>query len=201
MRDCGSCGSTIVLDGGAWRTAGRRGEMLDAPSLFALGRPVEIDGRTLLPLGHARFSYGRGWWDEFWCDDGRNEMVWVSVDEGDIAIETWFDGAKMLTAVEGGGAPTFGRKGPVLGDEARYDGDVFRAVEVDEAECLAVRGEFPEELKVGERHHYAVFSGPMDGMLTAETWFEDARWRTEWTAGVWLDPWSVRLATTEDPKR
>lgn len=191
MRDCGACGSTVVLDGGALRTAGRRGEMLDAPSLFALGAWTRFDGERLLPVGHARFSYGPGWWDEFWCDDDQGRMVWVSVDEGDVAVEIGFAPREHLRPAAQGGPPPFAETGPTLGQEVLFDGALFRAVEVDEAECVAVRGEFPEELSVGERHRYAVFSGPESGLLTAESWRDGAAWRTDWTVGRWLDPWSA----------
>lgn len=43
---------------------------------------------TFLPFGHARFSYGRGWWDEFWCIDPEGTGRWLSADEGDYALES-----------------------------------------------------------------------------------------------------------------
>lgn len=193
MRDCESCGTTVVLDGGSLRAAGARGEMFDAPSMFSLGQNVRIDGWDLLPVGHARFSYGPGWWDEYWCGFGDGGFAWVSVDEGDIAIEHEID-TRDLSSFEPGGPPPFPSKGPSLGDVVLHRHERFRAVEAEEAECVAVRGELPEILAVGERHRYVDFLGNEGGVLTAETWYEGPGWRTDWFGGRWLDPWATGKA-------
>ena len=61
--------------------------MQDAPSLIQLGQHVKAGTKTLQPVGHAQFDYGRGWWDEFWCLDEAGTGCWLSADEGDYAVE------------------------------------------------------------------------------------------------------------------
>ena len=72
---CPSCGSSVLIENEAVRLAGSAGVMAEVPLLFDIGDTV-ICGKTKVELhGHARFSYGRGWWDEYWGTDTRGEGV------------------------------------------------------------------------------------------------------------------------------
>lgn len=179
MITCTYCGTTSVLRDRAFEVAGSGGEMLDVPSLIQLGRTISIDRRQLVPVGQARFSYGRGHWDEFWCLDGAGEGLWLSADEGDYALEhdlprkDWPDSRRMS-----------------LGTAIEMLGETFTVTEVETATCLAVRGEFPEELDVGESHLYYDLSAPDGAMATFERWDGGEAW----SVGKWIDPWEVRAA-------
>lgn len=163
----------------AFRLAGQQGVMQDVPTLFELGRTSVVDGMRVTPLGLARFSYGRGWWDEFWCDSA-DGMIWISVDEGDVAIETPIpDDLQPRGFVAR------------LGAEVVIDGVTYTVTEAETAECLAVRGEFPEILSVGEKHLYFDLSGPDKQIVTLEQW-ED---QSAWFYGEWIDPWQVKAAS------
>ncbi|MEM9962657.1 MAG: DUF4178 domain-containing protein [Pseudomonadota bacterium] len=175
MRDCPFCESTVVLDGEALRLAGERGAMLDAPSLLRIGEPTHLSGNNWTPVGHARFSYGPGWWDEYWCSDGAGEFRWISVDEGDIAIEEPVD-----IDIDIG---THLRRG----DRIMVRRQSFTATEEEEATCIAVRGELPELLQIGETHRYVDFTGEHGGILTFEAWEGEHAW----FAGRWISPWEV----------
>ena len=162
----------------AFRLAGQQGFMQDVPTLFQLGRRSVVDARQVTPLGHARFSYGRGWWDEFWCESAEG-MLWISVDEGDVAIEK--------PVPEDLWPKRFKAK---LGAKVKIDGVRYTVTEAETAECVAVRGEFPEVLSIGERHLYFDLSGPNKQIVTFEEW-EDQR---AWFYGDWIDPWQVKRA-------
>lgn len=176
---CDSCGSTSIIDDDVVRLAGTAGVMQDAPSLLAIGTPVRLSGLTLTPVGHARFDYGRGWWDEFCCLTADGEGWWLSADEGDYALERPLDHRDW---------PDLPR--PTLGATVRIGGLDYRVTEAETATCLAVRGEFPEVLDVGETHDYFDLSGPDDEIATLETWSGGRAW----TIGRWYDPWEVRAA-------
>ena len=62
--------------------------------------------------------------------------------------------------------------------------------EAETATCQAVRGEFPEELEIGETHLYFDLSGTDGGIATFETWDGGEAW----TIGRWIDPWDVQSA-------
>lgn len=63
---CASCGTTLLLEDQGLRSAGAAGAMHDVPQLFDVGDTIRCDTTRITVHGHARFSYGRGFWEEFW---------------------------------------------------------------------------------------------------------------------------------------
>lgn len=179
MITCEFCGTSSVLRDQAFEIAGSGGEMLDVPSLIHLGQSVMVKSLDLMPVGHARFSYGRGWWDEFWCIDGRGMGHWLSVDEGDYALERDLDREHWPKG--------FRAK---LGAKVEISDETYTVTEAETANCLAVRGEFPEELDLGEAHLYFDLSAPGGAMATYEKWDGGESWST----GHWVDPWDATVS-------
>jgi len=177
MVACDYCESTVLLDDEGLRKAGEAGTMAEEPSLIALGQDFTYDGMTLMPVGHARFAYKNGWWDEFWCLDGKGSGAWVSVDEGDIAIELPMKLNEKFSLWD-----------LKLGNTVTVDGERFRITETETATCEALRGEFPEELERGEEYRYWHLSGPKARLLTLE--LSDGEFFA--TEGYWIDPYLLR---------
>ncbi|MEO0821992.1 MAG: DUF4178 domain-containing protein [Pseudomonadota bacterium] len=172
---CTHCNTTQMLVDDVFRNAGQQGVMQDIPGLLTLGREARIAGERVRPIGQIRLSYGRGWWDEFWCLF-RKGPVWISVDEGDVAVERPMppdDWPKGFT--------------PRLGAHVKIAGLDFTVAEAQTAECIAVRGELPEVIAIGERHNYYDLSGPQGALATLERW--DGQ--EAWFFGDWIDPWEV----------
>ena len=175
---CPHCDTTQMFVDDAFRLAGQQGVMQEVPTLLTLGETALVAGRRVVPLGHARFSYGRGWWDEFWCESEAG-MLWISVDEGDVAIESAVPQELWPTGFA-----------PKLDAQVTIDGVRYTVTEAEVAECVAVRGEFPEVLSVGERHLYFDLSGPEKEIVTLEQWDGESAW----FYGDWIDPWQVKAA-------
>jgi len=177
MVACEYCESTVVLEDDALRSAGEKGVMAQEPSLFVLGREITYNSERFLPVGHARFSYGTGWWDEFWAINSAGDGVWISVDEGEIAVEMPYDIAIPYTP-----AQLQKNARVILGDET------FTVTEADSATCTALRGEFPETLHVGQRYEYWHLSGPRGRLVTLE--YSDGEFAA--SEGMWIDPYLIR---------
>ncbi|UWQ17279.1 DUF4178 domain-containing protein [Jannaschia sp. M317] len=178
MVNCAFCGSSVVLDDAGLRRAGEAGDMLDAPELIEIGVPVELgQAGTFTATGHVRYDYGRGYWDEYHgtLDDG--DLVWVSVDEGDVVLQ------RPVAP-----PPEAGRAAFRLGAEVRQGGQVFHCTEVDNATAAAFRGQLPEEIVIGETHLFANFSGVGAALLSGEIWDGGSGW----FLGAWIDPFDVR---------
>ncbi|MGB0410801.1 MAG: DUF4178 domain-containing protein [Pikeienuella sp.] len=176
---CAACGSTVFLNDRSFRAPGEAGDMHVAPSLLQLGQPVRLGKTTATPIGVIRYSYGRGWWDEYWCvaDDA---PFWVSVDEGDIVVEKPTNGPEWPAS----------RGHPKLGDSIKYVLRTYEAVEVETATCVAFRGELPEAPEVGEEHHFVNFLSGSGQALSLEIWGNNRAW----FEGQWIDPWDVGAA-------
>ncbi len=177
MVACRYCESTVVLEDDALRTAGEKGVMAEEPSLFVLGREIRYRRESWMPVGQARFSYGTGWWDEFWAIDGGGDGVWVSVDEGEIAVERPY-GIDVSLSPER----------LVRGRSVVLNGESFTVTEVGTATCMALRGEFPEELHVGQAYQYWHLSGSMGRLVTLE--YSDGEFAA--SEGAWVDPYLIR---------
>lgn len=176
---CGSCGTTLLIEDEAVRQAGQAGVMHEVPMPFGLGDRVQAAGRSYDILGHARYSYGRGWWDEFQAVDDTGARVWIAVDEGDIAIQTPMEDDDRPTAF----SP------PALGARVMLGGVPFHVREVDRAECIAIRGGFDEPLAVGETYDFVNCSALDGRILSGEFW---TNW-SAWFLGHWVDPFDVRV--------
>ncbi len=178
MVNCEFCGASVVLDDAVLRQAGEAGEMLDAPELIGLGRSVQLPSGLFRASGHVRYDYGRGHWDEYHGDlDG--ELVWVSVDEGDVVLQ------RPMTAPANAGRALF-RIGALL---TLIDGD-YSCTEVNSAKATAFRGQLPEPVAIGDTHLYANFTGARGELVSGEIWDGGVAWYR----GAWIDPFDVRAA-------
>lgn len=167
------------------RKAGQQGVMHDVPMLFDVGDSVRLEslGKTIQIKGHARFSYGRGFWDEFWGIGAGGQSYWVSVDEGDVVFQYVLAGNK---------APKR-KQMPNAGAAFQFRLNKYRVVEVEQAECVSLRGAFGEALTVGETYQFVNAQGPGGALLSGEYWADGNRWYL----GHWVSPFDVKILKSE----
>jgi hypothetical protein len=174
---CPTCTTSLFLEDDAVRNAGERSALVDEPSIFSLGVPFTWRSTTYVPHGRIRYDYGRGFWDEWWVTSNTGEAVWMSVDEGDIAIE------KPL-ALEGA-APPFNALS--RGGSVKVGDDSLTVTEKSTATCIGFEGELPEVVVAGEKHDYVHLSGPGGLLLTVEY----PERETLVFRGEWIDPFEI----------
>lgn len=179
MITCTSCNTTLVLEDAGLRAAGEQGVLHEVPMLFGLGDTVRIGQSRYDILGQARFSYGRGTWDEFWAVDGQGAPVWISVDEGDLILQRklardqWpkYDGYLRMKST------------------LTYKGQGYRVQEEGTGTCLGLRGSFGHELKLGQSYRFLNLQGEEGDVLSVE--IEGNSY--EWFLGRWIDPFDVEV--------
>lgn len=179
MVTCASCTTTLLLEDAGARAAGEQGVLHDVPMLFGPGDAVRIETTSYDILGHARFSYGRGSWDEFWAVDGRGDPVWISVDEGDLILQ------RLLTRADWPKYDGYLRLKSIL----TYNGQRFQVSEVGTGTCVGLRGSFGHQLTVGESYRFLNLQGEEGDVLSAE--IEGNSY--EWFLGRWIDPFDVEV--------
>ncbi|MEJ6393762.1 DUF4178 domain-containing protein [Gymnodinialimonas sp. 2305UL16-5] len=187
MFDCPSCDTTLFRSDSALKPVGNNGEMHDYPMLFGLHDSVKIDGRTYVVTGHSRYDYGRGTWDEMYAEDSGGNGVWISLDEGDVVVQVPF---------KPGSGPRRNDPPPV-GQALTYSGRDYHVTEADTATCIAVRGQFPELIQVGDEHYFINASGPSGQLLSGEFWDGGSTWYE----GSWLDPFTLQVAYQDGASR
>ncbi|CUH82502.1 DUF4178 domain-containing protein [Tropicibacter naphthalenivorans] len=180
MVSCESCGTALLIEDDVVRNAGDSGVMHDTPALFAIGDTIRAGKDEIRIFGQARFSYGRGTWDEFWGLDQHGAPVWVSVDEGDIAVQREFLDQSISPAQA---------QGTQLGAMWTIDGEQYAVNEKETAECLAIRGSFDHELHVGERYGFFNAQGPRAQILSCEYWEGGALLYV----GRWFSPYDIQI--------
>lgn len=180
MFDCPSCDTTLFRAGDAVAPVGDHGEMHDTALLFGIGDTIEAVGSRWTVLGHIRYDYGRGFWDEMWAETPDGAGAWVSIDEGDVVIQLPLG----RNAVRAGLAADLR-----LGAQVRIDGEVYTVTEMDRATAAAFRGQLPEQITLGQTHRFLNASGEHGALLSGEVW-DDGE---SWFLGEWLDPFDLKI--------
>lgn len=174
---CPSCDTTLFLQDAQVKLAGKQGVMHDAPLLFGLGNRLGLGGKSIRLLGHARYSYGRGFWDEFCGIDTTGAISWISIDEGDVVVQE-----RLPKGHQPKFAPPF-----KLGESLDFQGTIYRVSEVESAKCVALRGQFDETLNMGETYDFVDASAEDGTLLSGEFWDNTVAW----FHGRWYDPFAI----------
>jgi DNA-directed RNA polymerase subunit RPC12/RpoP len=173
---CSYCDSNVFLEDDAVRLAGKQGVMADYPSLLQMHQSFRYRTWQFMPIGRARFDYGQGFWDEWWVMGNDGDGRWLSVDEGDFALEETVDIEKTPSAFE-----------LVPGRSITIAGEELFITEKGRATCIGIRGELPEALDVGDSYTYFHLSG-VGGLLYT---LEIDRGRAAFHRGHWIDPFAI----------
>ena len=172
--ECPSCKSTIFLEDDAVRLAGKQSVLTTEPSIITLQEPFRYQETTYLPIGKIRYSYGRGFWEEWWLKDTQGEAHWLSVDEGDLVLEDMVKNSPMQVSFD---ALHLGKK---------IDGWIV--TELGEATCEGFSGTLPKRIEIGSSYAYAHLSGKNATLRTLE--FTDNG--LEIYEGFWLSPFDIQ---------
>lgn len=172
---CDSCDSTIFLEDDAVHFAGEQSVLSEEPSLLQLKLPFTYQKQTYLPVGHVRYSYGRGFWDEWWVIDNGGEGTWVTVDEGDFAFEKPVKPPEKLAF-----------------DDLPLDKELngWVVTERGQGSCEGFEGELPELINKGDMFNYVDLSKKGGKLLTLE--FSDKGIKAY--QGIWVDPFEIKAA-------
>ena len=177
---CAYCQMAIFLEDEAAKVAGKMSVLTNQPSLLSLGRRFSYRQLNFVPIGRIRYAYPNGIWEEWWVlgDDGI--PYWVSVDEGDVAIETKIEVKSKL--------PPFTEI--FLGQEININGEPARVTEKNTCKCDGAQGELPFHIKPDESRNYADLTGQGSDHYT----LEDSSDGIECFKGKWVDPFEVKAA-------
>jgi hypothetical protein len=175
MLTCSHCDSLLFLEDESVKLRGKQSVLADYPSLFSLHDTFRYKAWSFTPIGRARFDYGKGYWDEWWVIGG-NDAKWVSVDEGDIAIEKPIDIKEPIN-----------KQKLIVGNSINLFKQNLLITEHGQAQCIGVEGELPEILNLGDTFDYYHLSGQRGRLFTLE--LEDNN--VSCFEGQWVDPFNV----------
>jgi hypothetical protein len=142
---CEYCGSAVYWDADQVRAAGTRAALSEGFTRLYRGATGTVRGKRFEATGRVRYSFGRGFWDEWILrlDDGTT--AWLTEDDHELCLERPVDGPPP---------PDVGGSRVVLG------GIEFFVEERGEAELVGAEGELPFVVTLGERYRYVDGSSP-----------------------------------------
>lgn len=176
---CDYCRMALFLEDDTVRQAGKMSVLADRPSLLKMGQRFSLEKASWLPVGRIRYQYSKGDWDEWWIirDDG--DACWMSIDEGDLALERPVETNSLLLP---------GFKTLTIGQELEIAGTLAVVTEKDHCCLTGAEGELPFTINEGDAHDYVDLSGP-DGTLYSIEYCPDG---IEVFKGEWVDPFTVK---------
>ncbi len=174
---CPACNTTSFLQDGKLEDIGKSAVLTDTPSIFRIGRTFRHKDWRFSPVGRVRYDYGDGWWDEWFVRSDNGKESWVSVDEGEIAIETLVQDKLNVPAYES----------LKIGSVLNINRIRMTVIEMNTATMIGAQGELPFRAVPGEKYNYIDLLGPKRASFTIE-------YQTggiECYRGVWIDPFEI----------
>lgn len=179
---CEYCGTTFYWDTEKIEDKGKHALLPEGFSRFYTGGEGTIQTRPFTILGRARYSFGKGFWDEWYIIySDTNENAWLSEDNHEFSLETVKERVKL---------PEYEKLRPGVSLKLKESAPPFIIDEVGEAECIGIEGSLPKEIAVGETYRFADGSTP-DGTMTLGIEY-DAEEPTLFT-GVYLPYEEIRM--------
>jgi hypothetical protein len=170
---CEYCSTAIYWDEERIEAAGKQSVLPEGSSRLFRGATGRFHQKRFLVVGRVRYSFGRGFWDEWYLamDDGA--MQWLTEDNHELAVQrrVSYDDPRPGSHYRPGDWITVG--------ETR-----FVVQEVGQAECIGVEGELPKQIVTGETYAYVDASSP-DGRSTLGLEFDEDGAPTAFM-GKWL---------------
>jgi len=171
---CNSCKSSIFLEDNGTLTIGESSMLSPEPSLLKLYEPFSIEKRYYFPIGKLRYSYGRGFWEEWFLKDDKNQEFWLSIDEGDFVLQ------QKISMKLPFSNPLFAKVGKKYGE--------YFVSERGTGTLVGFEGELPENVTMGASHFYLHLSLDRGKLVTVEVTGK----KYETFLGKWIDPLRIK---------
>lgn len=159
---CDYCGTAVYWDQEKIEAAGKQSVVPEGFSRLYRGAVGTIRQKRCVVLGRVRYSFGRGFWDEWYLERAGNTMIWLTEDNHELCWQSRIE-------LEGGALP-FEMYAPGVTIQARDMKFVVR--EVGNAECIGIEGELPKHVTAGESYPY-VDAGSLDGRYVLGIEYDD----------------------------
>jgi len=172
---CESCKSTIFLEDEAVKVWGDSSVLAKEVSILELNQAFSYKNKRYLPIGKIRYSYGRGFWEEWWLIDDQGDAFWLSVDEGDLVLEKQIE------------TPYDSHTFDELSVGSLID-DGWVVTEIGGAKCEGFEGAIPKEIKVGSLYRYIHLQGKDALFRTVEISSD----KVEVYEGRWISPFDIQ---------
>lgn len=177
---CEYCGNAVYWDQERVQAAGEQSVLPEGFSRLYRGAAGSLHQKRFVVAGRVRYSFGRGFWDEWYLEMEDGALQWLTEDNHELALQR---------RVETRGLVASGPWQP--GQPITYRDRPFVVQEVGRAECIGVEGELPRFITSGESYPYVDASSP-DGRSTLGLEYDDGD-RPSLFLGKWLKHAELKL--------
>ena len=174
---CPVCNSTNFLNNGKLEDVGKSAVLTDTPSIFEIYKTYRHKDWKFTPIGRVRYDYGDGYWDEWFVRSDNDKETWVSVDEGEIDIES--------LVKKGVSVPPF--DDVKVGGIVMINRDRMTVIEKNSCTMTGAQGELPFKIIPNESYNYIDLLGPRRISFTIE--YQQSS--VDCYKGVWVDPFDI----------
>ena len=179
---CDYCNSPLFLEDESVKNIGEQSSLADIPSILKLGFTFEHKKERFIPQGQIQYDYGDGIWEEWWVVTMEQKGFWVSIDEGDIAIQSLFD----LSIADKTALPNFHHL--KIGEKVNIENQSYKVTEKNSAVCLGIKGQLPKVILAGDAMDYIDLSSPKGGLISV-VYDKNG---LNMSKGSWIDPFELK---------
>ncbi len=140
---CDYCSNAVHWDNDAVHAAGKQALLSEGCSRLYRGAMGSYHNKRFHVLGRVRYSFGEGFWDEWFLELDDDSTCWMSEDQHQLSVQRKID-LKVSGKIEH----------YRVGNEIAARDSVFVVQEIGNAECIGIEGELPEIWQVGETYPY-----------------------------------------------
>lgn len=159
---CPYCDSISMLVDASWQPTGKKSRLSQGFSRLYCGALCTIQGDEYRIVGRVRYSYGNGFWDEWYALDDTGRGTWITEDDHEFSIQRLVSTDKVATSVQS----------LAIGDEVMIESITYRILERGTAVCLGIEGELPKGILPDETYAYADGSS-LDGRFALGIEYDD----------------------------
>ncbi|PID56292.1 hypothetical protein CSB45_12240 [candidate division KSB3 bacterium] len=154
---CEYCGNAVYWDQEKIQDAGKQSILPEGFSRLYRGASGSLFGKRFHVLGRVRYSFGKGFWDEWFLEFEDGSTAWLSEDNHEFSYENPYSAPAQERL------PAFSDLSP--GMTLTVNKTMYVIEELGQAECLGVEGDLPLQLQSGEKYAFADGASP-DGKYT-----------------------------------
>jgi hypothetical protein len=173
MAVCEYCGGVSYWNEQGLVETGKRSMLSEGFTRLYRGATGTLRGKRFRVEGRARYSFGKGFWDEWFLIGPDGSQAWWTEDDHELALQTRREPSAPLDTEHASPGATI-----------TFEGGSFVVLEVGRARCLGVEGSLPDTILPEDTLDYLDATTP-DGRfaLAIEGWDEGAQ---EAYLGEWL---------------
>lgn len=179
---CEFCSTVMIWDQDSLKNAGKESRLAEGYSRLYRWATGSIQGTRFQVLGRVRYSFGRGFWDEWYVMLENGEGHWITEDNHEFSFQ------ELSTSVSN--MPAFDQVS--VGDNLTINDRDYQIQEKGMATCLGMEGELPRGILPNEQYPY-VDGSSYDGEYTFGLEYDNDNGQPTLFVGKWVRPNQLKL--------